>query len=82
MTNHLQLSYRVKTILPEIMTLSLPPQGTAVKIIVESTDAYIEETIDENNEDLKYPVIVGLEEEMEKEINPKIEEYINEHFYI
>ena len=39
----LRVGTKIKTILPEIMTLSLPPQGTAVKIIVVNTDLYIED---------------------------------------
>ena len=31
----LEVGTKIKTVLPEIMTMSLPPQGTAVKIIVE-----------------------------------------------
>lgn len=75
---NLKVGTKLIAILPEIMTLSLPPQGAAVKFIVLSTDIYIEEKIDESNENLKYPVVMGLEEEIEKEINNKIEEYIKE----
>lgn len=74
----LKVGTKIKTVLPEIMTLSLPPQGVAVKIIVENTDVYIEEVIDKTSDKINYPVIVGLEEETEKEINSKIEEYIGE----
>lgn len=75
---NLKVGTKIKAILPEIMTMSLPPQGTAVKIIVENIDVYIEDTIDTDNEELKHPVIVGLEDELDKEINHKIKEYIKE----
>lgn len=73
---NLKVGTKIKTILPEIMTLSLPPQGTAVKIIVENADVHIKDKTDEENEAIKYPAIEGLEEEIGKEINGKIEEFI------
>lgn len=75
---NLKVGTKVKSVLPEIMTLSLPAQGTAVKIIVENTDVYIEDTIDTDNEEIKYPAIVGLEDDLNKEINHTIKEYVKE----
>ncbi len=74
----LKVGMGVKAFLPEIMTMSLPAQGTTDKLIVEGTDVYIEDKIDTENEEIKYPAIVGLEDELDKEINHKIEEYIKE----
>lgn len=72
----LKVGSKVEVVLPEILTLSLPPQGVAVKITVMDTSVSIEDNIYENNADIQYPKILGLEDEIGKEINLKIEEFI------
>lgn len=42
----LKVGTKVRVTLPEIMALSYPPQGTAVKIVVLNTDIHIENLID------------------------------------
>lgn len=75
---NLKVGTKVRVVLPEIMTMSLPAQGTAVKILVENTDLHIENLVDKNNKEIRYPKIVGLEGKLEKQVNTKIEEYIKE----
>lgn len=74
----LKVGTKIKTVLPQIMTASLPPQGAAIKIIVENTDVYIEKVIDKDNEKIKYPAIIGIEEEIKDKINNRIEGFIKE----
>lgn len=75
---NLKVGTKVRAVLPEIMTMSLPAQGTAVKILVENTDVHIENLVDKDNKEIRYPKIVGLEGKLEKQVNTKIEEYIKE----
>lgn len=75
---NLKVGTKVRVVLPEIMTMSLPAQGTAVKILVENTDLHIENLVDKDNKEIRYPKIVGLEGKLEKQVNTKIEEYIKE----
>lgn len=75
---NLKVGTKVRAVLPEIMTMSLPAQGTAVKILVENTDVHIENLVDKDNKEIRYPEIVGLEGKLEKQVNTKIEEYIKE----
>lgn len=72
----LKVGTRIKAVLPQIMTMSLPPQGVAVKVIVENTDVHVEKITDKDNEEIKYPKILGLEEKVENNINKKIEEFV------
>lgn len=72
----LKVGTKIKAVLPQIMTMSLPPQGVAVKVIVENTDVHVEKITDKDNKEIKYPKILGLEEKVENNINKKIEEFV------
>lgn len=73
----LKVGTKIQAVLPEIMALSMPPQGAAVKIIVENTDLFIEKIDYKDNEEINYPEIFGLEEVGEK-VNEEIESFVKE----
>lgn len=74
----LKVGTKIKTVLPEIMTMSLPPQGAAVKIIVEDTSVEILKIEDKDNKDIVYLEIKGLEKLAEESINQKIKDFVKE----
>lgn len=72
----LKMGNKVEVLIPEILTLSLPPQGVAERIRVLNTEVSIVEIEDEENENLLYPAFQGLDKS--KEINLKIKEFVEE----
>ena len=72
----LKIGNKLEVLIPEILTLSLPPQGTAERIKVLSTDLSIVEIKDEDNENLLCPAFQGLDKS--EEVNLKIEEFVQE----
>lgn len=71
----LRAGTKIKAVLPEIMTMSLPPQGAAIKIIVEDRSVEIIKIEDENNKDIVYYEIKGIEE---ASINEKIKDFVKD----
>lgn len=77
--DELKSGTKIKTILPEIMTMSLPPQGTAIKIIVEDDSVEILKIKDKDNKDIVYPEIKGLENKsLQSNINKEIKDFVKE----
>ncbi len=72
----LKVGTKVKVSLPKMLTLSLPPQGTSEKIIITDTAVFIKEATIKGKKDIKYPVLVGVEKKIEKEINAEIKKFI------
>lgn len=67
---------KLEVLIPEILTLSLPPQGTAERIKVLNTDVYIVEVEDKDNENILYPEFQGLDKA--EDVNLKIEKFVQE----
>lgn len=82
----LKVGTKVNVVLPEIMTMSLPAQGSATKIVVEDREIEIIKKEHKDNKDIKYPEIQGMKGELtEGYINQGIEAFVNsvkdnEHF--
>ncbi len=67
---------KLEVLIPEILTLSLPPQGRAERIKVLNTDVYIVEVEDKDNENILYPEFQGLDKA--EDVNLKIEKFVQE----
>ena len=78
----LKVGTKVEVTLPEIMTMSLPPQGTAIKIVVKEKESFqIEEKESKDDKKkmaIKYPQIKGMQDKLiENSLNKEIENFIN-----
>lgn len=74
----LKVGTKVSVVLPEIMTMSLPAQGSATKIVVEDRDIEIIKKEHKDNKEIKYPEIQGMKGELtEGYINQGIEAFVN-----
>ena len=72
----LRIGNKLEVLIPEILTLSIPPQGTAERIKVLNTDVFIVENKAKDNENVLYPALEGLDKS--EEINLKIREFVQD----
>lgn len=74
--DNLKVGTKVKVLLPKMLTLSLPPQGSSERITILNTDIFIKEAKIKNDKNIKYPSVVGLEKNVEEAINSEIKKFI------